>query len=151
MTNPMLAELDAVVRLMEAATPGLLQPEFVEAYNVRAAHGGIFAQIHNLKGRHGMGGRVDGNEAANNARLIASAINFLRTHHATLADMAKRMEAAERDVARIDWLESKAHMLTWNDNAEHVAIRAEDGAEGTGESWREAIDAAIDATQEGEG
>lgn len=58
-------------------TPGQWTPEFGEAYNVRAPHGGIVAQIHNLKGRHGMGGRIDGNEAAANARLIAAAPDLL--------------------------------------------------------------------------
>ena len=29
---------------------------------------------------------------------------FIRTHHATITDMAKRLEAAERDAARYRWL-----------------------------------------------
>jgi hypothetical protein len=47
--------------------------ELSEAYNVRAGHGGIVAQIHHLKGRYGMGGRVPADEAAANAALIADA------------------------------------------------------------------------------
>lgn len=62
---------------MSKHTPGPWYVEFGEAYNVRADHGGIVAQIHNLKGRHGIGGRIDANEASSNARLIAAAPDLL--------------------------------------------------------------------------
>ncbi|HEY0878963.1 MAG TPA: hypothetical protein VGE10_10990 [Zeimonas sp.] len=48
-----------------------------EALNVRAPHGGIVAQLHHLKGRHGMGGRLPDGEAVANAHLIAAAHDLL--------------------------------------------------------------------------
>lgn len=62
---------------MSGHTHGPWAPEFAEAYNVRAPHGGIVAQIHNLKGRSGLAGRISGDEAAANARLIAAAPELL--------------------------------------------------------------------------
>jgi len=35
------------------------------------------------------------------------AANFIRTHHATITNMAKRLEAAERDAARYRWLRGR--------------------------------------------
>ena len=55
------------------ATPGPWVAEIGETYNVRAPHGGMVAQIRHLKGRYGMDGRVDPNEAAANAALITAA------------------------------------------------------------------------------
>ena len=45
---------------------------------------------------------TEGRLAAANAYSAESEIaaNFIRTHHATITDMAKRLEAAERDAAR---------------------------------------------------
>lgn len=90
-------------------------------------------------------GRMEAIKAANwdvdTAELSATriaVIDFVHDHHAEIAEALK-------DKVRMDWIERQLHMLTWNDNAEHVAIRAEDGADGIGDSWREAIDAAIDA------
>lgn len=54
-------------------TPGPWVVDSGEALNVRAPHGGIVAQLHHLKGRHGMGGRLPDGEAVANARLIAAA------------------------------------------------------------------------------
>jgi len=34
-----------------------------------------------------------------------AALTFLQTHHATITDMAKRLEAAERDAARLNFVE----------------------------------------------
>lgn len=58
-------------------TPGPWVVDSAEALNVRAPHGGIVAQLHHLKGRHGMGGRLPNDEAFANARLIASAPELL--------------------------------------------------------------------------
>lgn len=57
---------------MSKHTPGPWAVDSGEALNVRAPHGGIVAQLHHLKGRHGMGGRLPGGEAVANARLIAA-------------------------------------------------------------------------------
>ncbi len=59
-------------------TAGPWTPEFGETYNVRAPHGGILCQIHHLKGRGGLGGRVPGDEAAANTRLLAAAPDLLQ-------------------------------------------------------------------------
>jgi len=40
---------------------------------------------------------ADGPSDPPNASFVAAAVNFIRTHHATITDMAKRLEAAERD------------------------------------------------------
>lgn len=58
-------------------TPGPWVVDSGEALNVRAPHGGIVAQLHHLKGRHGMGGRLPDGEAVANARLIAAAPDML--------------------------------------------------------------------------
>jgi hypothetical protein len=61
--------------------------------------------------------------------------------------MAARLEAAEIDSKRLDWVESYAHALDWD---EHVpmrrVIRADDGCEFCGDTWREQIDAAMQET-----
>lgn len=46
--------------------------------------------------------------------------SFIRTHHATIIDMAKRLEAAERDAARLKALEQAMGeaQLDWNDHGE---------------------------------
>ena len=44
------------------------------------------------------------------------------------------------DTERLDWLESHAHALSWDEDGNKVCIRASDGAEAAGETWREAID-----------
>lgn len=59
-------------------TPGPWTPEFGEAYRVRAQQdGGQVAIMMNLKGRHGLAGRRNGDEVAANARLIAAAPELL--------------------------------------------------------------------------
>jgi hypothetical protein len=62
---------------MSRHTPGPWHAELDETYSVRAQHGGIVAQIHHLKGRHGLGGRVGSAEAAANASVIAAAPELL--------------------------------------------------------------------------
>jgi hypothetical protein len=76
-------------------------------------------------------------------------LHFLRTHHATLADMAKRLEAAERDSKRMDWLCSgKVYWLEIQSQPSggHVYVGPPEN-----DKLRRNIDAAIAATQEGEG
>jgi hypothetical protein len=46
------------------------------------------------------------------------------------------------DLDRLDWIEDFAHFLGWDDDGNRIVIRANDGAQGTGETFREAIDAA---------
>lgn len=68
---------DTTTAARPAHTPGPWAVDSGEALNVRAPHGGIVAQLHHLKGRHGMGGRLPGGEAVANARLIAAAPELL--------------------------------------------------------------------------
>ena len=63
---------DTTTAARPAHTPGPWSEDSGEALNVRAPHGGIVAQLHHLKGRHGMGGRLPDGEAVANARLIAA-------------------------------------------------------------------------------
>jgi hypothetical protein len=62
-----------------------------------------------------------------------------------LAQLAAQRERDGRDAERLDWMESYMHTLTWDDDGRRVCIEAAHGIEGVGESWRDAIDAAIDA------
>lgn len=60
-------------------TPGPWKAEFDETYSVRAGNGYCtrIAIATNLKGRHGTGGRIDPEEVAANARLMAAAPGLL--------------------------------------------------------------------------
>lgn len=142
MTNPMLAELDEVVRLSEKATPGPWVANDGElATDLYWAGGGMVADA--------LAEFADGLSDPPNAQFVAAAVNFLRTHHATLADMAKRLEAAERDSKRMDWLCSgKVYWLEIQSQPSggHVYVGPPEN-----DKLRRNIDAAIDATQEGEG
>ena len=131
MTAPsLLDELEGVVRLAEKATPG---PFVVDDYGDVTANGEDIARI-----------ASGGYEAEHDAKLFASAVNFIRTHHAEIANMAKRLEAAERDAARYRKLrELTKHAWTVSEYARRGGVLQYTGIE---------IDAAIDAaTQEGEG
>ena len=74
------------------------------------------------------------------------AATFIENHHATLADMAKRLEAAERKLSRLtgmrnEWeRDAREHLMTFG---QHLPASVE--------CLVERFDAAIDATQEGEG
>ena len=132
--NPMLAELDEVVRLMEAAT----------TRDWEAARGCVYGpdpgppHYPEVIADCGMGA-----EAAPRADTIAAAVNFLRTHHATLADMAKRLEAAERDARRYRWLRGL--------DSQFMLKKYGCGDLPVDEDLDAEIDDAIAATQEGEG
>ena len=117
MTNPMLAELDAVVRLSDAA-------EYENVYGSCES----FAEADKTY--------KDG------------AASFIATHHATLADMAKRMEAAERDAARYQRLRDVDPDI----GAPYIARERQDSWGNWKTEWLGGVDAdaAIDATQEGE-
>lgn len=52
--------------------------------------------------------------------------------------------AAQQDAARLDWLDQAAHCADWVDGEPlKRVIRADDGKAFHGDSWREAIDAAM--------
>lgn len=98
MTAPsLLDELEGVVRLAEKATPG---PFVVDGYGDVTANGEDVARI-----------ASDGYSAYHDAHLFADAANFIRAHHAEIADMAKRLEAADkllRDIAGRQWFSREA-------------------------------------------
>lgn len=57
---------------------------------------------------------------------------------------SSEVQALRKDVARLDWLDAQAHCADWVDNEPTKrVIRAEDGEEFTGDTWRAAIDAAM--------
>lgn len=57
----------------------------------------------------------------------------------------RQLQEAAKDTARLDWVESDCHLMHWTDNAERQIIRAGDGADVIGYSWRDAIDKAMSA------
>ena len=75
--------------------------------------------------------------------------------HTALADMAKRLEAAERDAARYRWLRERSYGQHKHPIVVEQRQRILDGdCIGTlyvGPLFGDLLDAAIDATQEGEG
>lgn len=141
MTNPMLAELDEVVRLSEMATPGRVELWTSCSWRRLMTPDGrpFLVPIVASDGHPDM-------DTIDNAAFVASLVNWFRTHHATLADMAKRLEAAERKVSRLtamrnEWeRDAREHLMTFG---QHLPASVE--------CLVERFDAAIDATQEGEG
>lgn len=125
MTAPsLLDELEGIVRLAEKATPG---PFVVDGFGDVTANGEDVARI-----------ASDGYSAYHDAHLFADAANFIRARHTEIADMAKRLEAAERDAERYRWLRGGDSRL---------AVCDEDTS-----YYLEQLDAIVDAaTQEGEG
>jgi hypothetical protein len=97
MTAPsLLDELEAVVRLAEKATPGewAIGP-----------YGGVYKTDSQGKLQNALlvgesKSAFFENRSANEA-AATQAVNFIRTHHATIAAMAKRLDAAERKVSRL--------------------------------------------------
>lgn len=78
-------------------TPGPWEAEFGVAYNVRAPHGGIIAQISRQRGRFAAQGYIDSEESAANARLIAAAPDLLEACEKTL-----EMIDAHREITAIE-------------------------------------------------
>jgi hypothetical protein len=78
--------------------------------------------------------------------LALLSVNFVSANRAALADMVKRLEAAERKVSRLtamrnEWeRDAREHLNTFG---QHLPASVE--------CLVERFDAAIDATQEGEG
>ena len=146
MTAPsLLDELEGVVRLSEDATPG---EWFVATHGQPENHwrvadcGGSKSSLPNQLVVAEIGDYCKA--AEDDAAYIAALSNFIRTHHAEIANMAKRLEAAERDAARYRKLrELTKHAWTVSEYARRGGVLQYTGIE---------IDAAIDAaTQEGEG
>lgn len=55
------------------------------------------------------------------------------------------------DAELLDWLEDRCHQLAWTRDGERIAIRADDGAEFTGDTWRDCIRSALTAKPGAEG
>lgn len=65
-----------------------------------------------------------------------------------LLELLDRLEKAEKDAARMDWLDKYAHVATWVDNEPtKLVIDAASGDEFTGDTWRDAIDSAMEASK----
>ncbi len=65
-----------------------------------------------------------------------------------VASMADRLEKAEKDAGRLRWLDEHAHVATWVVNEPtKLVVYAATGEEFTGNTWSEAIDAAMEATK----
>ena len=64
---------------MTKHTPAPWKAEFDEAVSVRSEDGSRICTINWLRGRHGLKGRIDGDEGNANARLIAAAPDLLET------------------------------------------------------------------------
>lgn len=135
--HSLLDELEGVVRLMDAAS--FVDLDWGWRRDDDDTPGSIFT--HSFGGMHqavAMCPRYGKDSFAADASYIVALHNFLRTHHATLADMAKRLEAAERDAARYRWLRGGDSRL---------AVCDEDTS-----YYLEQLDAIVDAAaQEGEG
>lgn len=149
MTAPsLLDELEGVVRLSERATPG--------PWGVCVGKNISIAQL-GVRGPRIANCNYDNGPIEDaNAKLIAHAVNFLRTRHAEIADMAKRMETAERDAFKWQLLcadcddageGNRAAINVVND-----ACRLGSGAleRHYGQAARDGLDAAIAVAQEGE-
>lgn len=93
-------------------TPGEWRVELDETYNVRASHGGVLCQIHWLNGRHGLNGRIDGEEGEANARFIAEAGSVCNRLQLTPLQMEQRMKEAEDCLTRAGYNPS-ADGKTW--------------------------------------
>lgn len=111
MTAPsLLDELEGVVRLMDAAS--FVDLDWGWRRDDDDTPGSIFT--HSFGGMHqavAMCPRYGKDSFAADASYIVALHYFLRTHHATLADMAKRLEAADkllRDIAGCQWFNREA-------------------------------------------
>lgn len=80
---------------MSKHTPGPWNTEFGETYTVRDVDGGRIAICTNLKGRHGLGGRRDGDEVAANASRIVACVNACEGWNPD-AMLARANEAMEK-------------------------------------------------------
>lgn len=149
MTAPsLLDELEDVVRLAEKATPG--EWTATVGHDVKQQHG-----VTVMKAWAGRGPQQE-----HNAAYVVALVNWFRAHHAELADMAKRLEAAERDSKRLDFMEREHCTVrveaTCDDDVfyevvDYYMAEPQERVIGSGATPRDALDAAIDATQEGEG
>ena len=144
MTAPsLLDELEGVVRLAEKATPG--EWTATVGHDVKQQHG-----VTVMKAWAGRGPQQE-----HNAAYVVALVNWFRAHHAELADMAKRLEAAERDARRWRHVRSTAFREFELDHVwlRFAAIEQFDGPiHPLTEAWiDESVDRRIAAAQEGAG
>lgn len=150
MTPNLLDELEKIVALSDAASFNDL--DWGWRRDDDDAPGSIFTN--SFGGAHqavAMCPRYGRDNFAADAAYLTSLHNWFRTHAPALADMAKRLEAAERDARRYRWLREQNANL---DNPDAWTITRCDftDEEGPARYWVGSdLDAAIAATQEGEG
>lgn len=153
MTPNLLDELEKIVALSEKATPGEWGTDYRKtargfAQEVFDADGSTIATMawHAVP----LNETTTTTDREPNAQLIAACVNFLRTHAPAIADMAKRMEAAERKCGAYPNAEQTAaayrEYLSLNDDD---ADKAKQDLGTLVMGWHAAM--TIDATQEGEG
>lgn len=134
MTAPsLLKDLEAVALLADKATPG----EWVTTvgHHVKQAHGVMVVAKNELRGE----------VAQHNAAYIATLHNFIRTHHAEIAE-------AVRDARRYRWLRNIAWSIPSIAQQELPAVAVFSGTgrrckDISGAEMDQAIDAAIVITQ----
>jgi hypothetical protein len=143
-TPNLLDELEGVVRLMEAAS--FVDLDWGWRRDDDDTPGSMFTR--SFGGAHqavAMCPRYGRDNFAADAPYLVALHNFLRTHAPALADMAKRMEAAERDARRYALIKKRFDDMTTSESERFLECLGIDG------DVYQPLDAAIDATQEGEG
>ena len=152
MTPNLLDELEKIVALSEKATPGpWLYRGKSNSWHAAPPEGSAYSYGHFL---FTLGGDEEDTTNGWDEPFLVAAVQFMRTHAPALADMAKRLEAAERDAARYRFLRDGEH----GEAEIKVVAGYADGCDYyEGDSLDAAVDAdmahyaAIDAAQEGEG
>ena len=152
MTPNLLDELEKIVALSEKATPG----EWARDWNNDVGPNDDYYVEWEEVGPV----QIHGQNASADAEYLHALHNWFRTHAPALADMAKRLEAAERKAARYDYLSRRIYVEDhdggWSSSYMFLPIpRRDDSTYNDAKPYNfvtldDAIDAAIDATQEGE-
>lgn len=92
------------------------------------------------------GDPIEDEDVCSDTMTSEDALFIAAANPAAILSLLDRLEKAEKDAARLDWLDNYAHIATWVDNEPtKLVIDAATGDEFTGDSWREAIDKAMEA------
>lgn len=77
--------------------------------------------------------------------LELRAVAYNDTQSKLIEALEADLAACRRDQARMDWIERDAHLVGWDNEGERLVVRADDGREATGDTFRDAIDAQLAA------
>jgi hypothetical protein len=145
MTN-LATDLAACVEALQKATPGEWFGKQATVYMHLRAKGDKYGDPYIMEA--GQRGQV---LSSHDARAIAAAVNFLRTHAPAIAELQARCEAAERDAERYRWLRLRlaAEELD-SEDAALIALRMVGpiGHRPADPDYNGELDAAIDASRE---